>query len=369
MSYQSSFAKPLAGSEFRERAEDAAGEDYYRFSGDDWAAANHRRRPVLAANQSDLEIVDSKKDNYEFAEDDLRHAKSTAARLTALEKIAASGVDKFKFEDKDGVEREFRVETNKCGDKTLIHCYGRDAQGHEQIVMRVARNASGELEPERNKDGKPVSYYGDNWSRTMQGKSVLIGENRNEHCRDDERASKPAKPAKHDEKNDSSRQRRERDNREDGNCDRESNRKRGRDQVRDRDDRDFDRDGRRGPRLDIGRALADGVAMAAPFLMAHLNNRNNCNDYYSYRDYPRYLPERGCHNYYDDYRRQREPGCRNYYDDYNRHSRNWQNHSSNQPIFLNIRNNNSGWNQHNRSGHGHNNHSNYRNHHNRRDCP
>ncbi len=182
MSYHSSFAKPQGGSDLLATEESTQGADYYRFSGDDWTAANARRQAVLKPPEADLEIVDdSGSDKFEFAEDDLRHAKSTAARLTALEKIASSGVEKFKFEDKDGVEREFRVETNKCGDKTLIHCYGKDSQGHEQIVMRVARNASGELEPERNKDGKPVSYYGDNWSRTMQGKSVLIGEKRNEN--------------------------------------------------------------------------------------------------------------------------------------------------------------------------------------------
>jgi hypothetical protein len=319
MSYQSSFAKPLAGSEFREREQDTTGVDYYRFSGDDWSAANARRRTVLEPQQSDFEIVDDAgKDKYDFAEDDFRNAKSTAARLTALEKIAASGVDRFKFEDKDGVEREFRVETIKCGNKTLIHCYGKDSNGHEQIVMRVARNASGELEPQRNKDGKPVSYYGDNWSRTMQGKSVLTGENKNEQCRDDDRATKATK---HREKKDTAHPRErehERNRDSDKNSDRDRNqRNRGRESSEERDHR-------RGPRLDIGRTLADAAAIAAPFLMAQLSNRNQCNDYYPYRDYPRHLPERGCHNYYDDYRRHhREPEYRNYYDrqGHNNHSR------------------------------------------------
>ncbi len=325
MSYHSAFAKLPVGSDFREREQDATGVDYYRFSGDDWTTAANRRRPAQEVRQTDFEIVDSAEDKYAFAEDDFRRAKSTAARLTALEKIASSGVDRFKFEDKDGGEREFRVETSKCGGKTLIHCYGKDSNGHEQIVMRVARNASGELEPERNKDGKPVFYYGDNWSRTMQGKSYLIGENRNEHQEND----RGSKATKHHEKKDSSHkhereQGRNKDREKD--CDREKNQKnRGNDRVE-------ERDGRRGPRLDIGRTLADAAMIAAPFLMAQLSNRNQCNDYYPYRDYPRHLPERGCRNYYDDYQhRHREPGCRNYYDNYNRHSNKGRNHQRKDP--------------------------------------
>lgn len=182
MSYHSSTAGPRGGFDYRESQSlaDAESPDLYRFSGDGWLPPTRRRDSAADRLPSDFEIVNSHSE-YEFAEDDLRHAKSTAARLTALEKIAASGTEHFSFEDKDGVEREFRVELNKCGDKTLIHCYGKDANGHEQIVMRVARNSSGELEPEKDKHGKPVSYYGDNWSRSMQERSFLSGEDRKDN--------------------------------------------------------------------------------------------------------------------------------------------------------------------------------------------
>ncbi|MBA3992640.1 MAG: hypothetical protein C0469_03875 [Cyanobacteria bacterium DS2.3.42] len=359
MSYHSSIAKPQGSSDLLAREENTQAADYFRFSGDEWAAANARRQAKLTPQEVDLEIVDnSGSDKFEFAEDDLRHAKSTAARLTALEKIAASGVDKFKFEDKDGVEREFRVETNKCGDKTLIHCYGKDSHGHEQVVMRFARNASGELEAERNKDGKPVSYYGDNWSRTMQGKSFLIGEKRNESREADNHGNRER--ARESEKS------KEKDRNRSGERDRERERDRGSEKDRGRE-KDCDRertqrsrsketcedgDDRRRPRLDIGQKLAEVAMVAAPFLMAQLSNRDRCNDNYPYRDYPRHMSERGCRNYYDDNHHQS-----NYY----------QGHDNDRKIFFDVRNNN-GWSSHNRGGHGHNRHSNYRSHQNRGNC-
>ncbi len=360
MSYHSSFAKPQGGSDLLAVEETTQGADYYRFSGDDWTAANARRQAALKPQEADLEIVDdSDSDKFKFAEDDLRHAKSTAARLTALEKIASSGVEKFKFEDKDGVEREFRVETNKCGDKTLIHCYGKDSRGHEQIVMRVARNASGELEPERNKDGKPVSYYGDNWSRTMQGKSVLIGENRNENKQTENHGNRERERSRDRDRSGGAKERElERDRERDR--DKEKDRGREKDCDRERTQRNRsketceDGDDRRRPRLDIGQKLAEVAMVAAPFLMAQLSNRNRCNDNYPYRDYPRHLPERG---------------CRNYYDDNSHHSNYYQGNGHDQSIFVNVRNNNnSGWSSHNRGSHGHNRHSNYRSHQYKSNC-
>ena len=342
MSYHSSIAGPRGGFDYRESQAlaDADNPDLYRFSGDNWSAPHKRYSAEADRLPPDFEIVDSQSE-YDFAEGDLRYAKSTAARLTALEKIAASGEERFSFKDKDGVEREFRVETEKCGGKTLIHCYGRDANGREQIVMRVARNASGELEPQRDKDGKPVSYYGDNWSRSMQGRSFLTAETsegRKEHSRNDERAIREpklrdsSKPPRANEDRDD--RRGDNDKGRESNEDRKRERERGRDRGREIG-RDSERElsenryDRQRPRLDIGRTLADVAMIAAPFLMAELSNKNRCHDYYPYRDYPRHLPERGCRNYYDDY------GYRGFEQHYGRGG-------------------NFGWQQHNRGGHHYN---------------
>lgn len=317
MSYHSSFARALSGSDCVIPSQvDDANLDYYRFSGDGGTTVAPLRNARIDSAPSDCQIVDEANQHpYEYAEDDLRHAKSTAARLTALEKIASSGVDRFKFKDKDGIEREFRVETQECGEKTLIHCYAKDSRGGEQIVMRAARNASGEIEQERSKDGKPVSYYGDNWSRTMQGKSFLVGEKQesdahrekrptNVRVRENEAASKERV---RDSEHNHAKREKERD------CDEE--RSKPRDASRNRRDAEDERDSgrrrmdsceergeRRAPRIDVGRALADVASIAAPFLMAQLSNRNYCNDLYPYREYPHHLPERGCRNYYDNYR-------------------------------------------------------------------
>lgn len=153
--------------------------DFYRFSGDDLPSrrlnACVERGPFKGKEPDVLNLHP-----YQYAEDDIRHAKSTAARLTALEKIASSGEHGFAFRDLDGVDREFRVESQECGAKTLIHCFAKDSHGNEQVVMRAARNPSGEIEQQRNRDGQPVPYYGDYWSRTMQGRTFLVGERRDD---------------------------------------------------------------------------------------------------------------------------------------------------------------------------------------------
>lgn len=317
MSYHSSFAGALRGQDCGTTSQvDGANLDYYRFSGDGRTIAAPMRNARAESSPSDCQIVDeSSQHPYEYAEDDLRHAKSTAARLTALEKIASSGVERFKFKDKDGVEREFRVETQECGEKTLIHCYAKDSRGGEQIVMRAARNASGEIEQERNKDGKPVSYYGDNWSRTMQGKSFLVGDKQEGAAHEEKRSTggrvreheSAGKERSRDSEHSHVKREKERD------CDGERSKKQ--DTARSRRDAEDERDSgrrrgdsceergeRRLPRIDVGRALADVASIAAPFLMAQLSNRNRCNDLYPYREYPQHLPERGCRNYYDNYR-------------------------------------------------------------------
>lgn len=317
MSYHSSFAGALRGQDCGTESQvDDAGLDYYRFSGDGGTTVAPMRNARLDSSPSDCQIVDeANKHPYEYAEDDLRHAKSTAARLAALEKIASSGVDRFKFKDRDGVEREFRVETQECGEKTLIHCYAKDSRGGEQVVMRAARNASGEIEQERNSDGTPVSYYGDNWSRTMQGKSFLVGEKQEGDVHGEKRSTNGRV-----REYDSASEERNRDT-EQSNAKREKGRDRDgehsklRDASRNRRDAEEERGSggrrgesceergeRRGPRFDVGRVLADVASIAAPFLMAQLSSRNRCNDLYPYREYPQHLPERGCRNYYDNYR-------------------------------------------------------------------
>lgn len=314
MSYHSSFAQPPREPERQtDSPADAGNFDYYRFSGEGCLASASRRRACADREPTDLQLVDdSTQHPFVYSQDDLRHAKSTAARLTALEKIASSGEGSFIFKDKDGVDREFRVETQQCGEKTLIQCFAKDSRGSEQVVMRAARNASGEIEQQRNADGKLVSYYGDNWSRSMQGKTYLVGEKpeskppevpKAERCRESDKGS----PRQHEQKS-------PRERSEGGQSGREPKGwKRGGDRWQ---ERDFNAD----PRMDVGRVLANVASIAAPFLMAQLSNRGRCNDLYTYRDYPRNLPERGCSNYYDGNNRHCYDGSNlNHFDPFRRH--------------------------------------------------
>ncbi|MBC7998056.1 MAG: hypothetical protein IAF58_08950, partial [Leptolyngbya sp.] len=173
-----SFQPPTDASVQDKQNTSASGIDYYQFSQGDWKAANAQRN----ASNGDkdcckCEITDKPEDQAtERTIDDLRNGKSTAARLTALGKLADDGIQQFLMLDKDGTARQYRIETEKCGNRTLIHCYGNDDKGEERVVMRAARTADGEFEQERNKDGKHVSYYGDIWTREMQGKSSLVGD-------------------------------------------------------------------------------------------------------------------------------------------------------------------------------------------------
>ncbi|MBX9953072.1 MAG: hypothetical protein K2Y39_28120 [Candidatus Obscuribacterales bacterium] len=314
MSYHSSFTRTSGTSELpsdsaksSDNSAIARNFDYYRFNGDG-SAPDPRRNSCIEKEPTDLQLVDaSSQSPYAFSQDDLRNAKSTAARLTALERIASSGEESFKFRDKDGAQREFRVETQKCGEKTLIHCYAKDSRGSEQVVMRAVRNASGEIEQQRNAEGKLVSYYGDNWSRSMQGRTFLVAEKpeseRAEMQNGERRRQSDKRGCREQEQNspsvrvDSGR--------------RENESKTGRQSA----DRGEERDVNVAPRLDVGRALAEVASIAAPFLMAQLNNRGRCNDLYPFTDYPRRLPERGCGNYYDGHNR-------HYYDSF-RHDDFW----------------------------------------------
>lgn len=314
MSYHSSFAQPPRGHEIQADSPTDAGDfDYYRFSGAGCLASVSRRSACIEREPTDLQLVDdSSQHPFVYSQDDLRHAKSTAARLTALEKIASSGEGAFTFRDKDGVEREFRVETQQCGEKTLIQCYAKDSCGREQVVMRAARNASGEIEQQRNADGKLVSYYGDNWSRSMQGKTYLIAEKPD---------AKPAEVRKA-----------ERSLGSDKGSSRRHELKPPREPVEDCQsgpepkgwkrggDRCEERNVNAGPRIEVGRVLADVASIAAPFLMAQLSKGGRCNDLYPYRDYPRNLPERGCGNYYDGNNRHCYDGfSRDRFDAFRRH--------------------------------------------------
>jgi len=326
MSYHSSFAQPPREPELQTDGPTDAGDfDYYRFSGDGCLASASRRSACIEREPTDLQIVeDSSQHPFVYSQDDLRHAKSTAARLTALEKIASSGEGGFTFKDKDGVDREFRVETQQCGEKALIQCYAKDSRGSEQVVMRAARNASGEIEQQRNADSKLVSYYGDNWSRSMQGKTYLVAEKpeaKTAEVRKGERSSESDKG--------SSRQHERKSPRVQGEYAQSRREPEG---LKRGGDGCEERNLSAGPRMDVGRVLADVASIAAPFLMAQLSNRDRCNDLYPYRNYPRNLPERGCSNYYDGTRDHCYDGSsRNHLDAFRRHDFDEFNHRWGRP--------------------------------------
>lgn len=349
------------------------------FNSADWQAANAKHQDGKGQTTGVCDCkIEGKLDEKETAKavEELSKATTPTARMAALGKLADGGVEKFSMKDKDGTTRQFRIETEKAGGSTLLHCYGMDERNQEQVVMRAARSADGKFTQQRYQDDHLASFHGDTWSRNMAGKSFLVGEvsskqlsQKNIERRstaDSDRSTNDGRSkslAAHDSngknrRSESRDRHRDEDDRRDRKGDKHSTKDREGNDRRDdrhtnrdrerhdrRDDRAKDRE-RSGSRFNLGEALGTVGRFVAPFLFSALERSfysNDCN-LYRYQQNQRF--DRGCRDYYDsdrygydrnrydgydrgqDFRRQDH--CRNDYDrrygNYERYGHNNRNH-------------------------------------------
>jgi hypothetical protein len=342
----------------------------------DWQAANAKHQDGKGtANVCDCKIV-GKLDEKEIAKtvEELSKATDPKKQLAALGKLADGGVDKFSMKDKDGTTRQFRLETEKVGESTLLHCYGVDSNKAEQVVMRALRAKDGTFNQQRFEDDRLASFHGDKWSRSMAGKSFLVGAvEKSDHQttqkqKSDDGDMKSKKTEKHESSPDrevggksrasqsessngkhrSSRDEeshvRSRKSETHRREERDSDSRNRRVERHDKSDRDSsdrrDRDDRPRIRFNLLETLGDVARVATPFLLSAIGGgRRQCNDDYyyqrqrmqfddGYRDYQDYgrfndnhyrRNDYGFGNQGGNYRfgNERGGGChsRNYYDD------------------------------------------------------
>jgi hypothetical protein len=98
---------------------------------------------------------------------------SAADKLSSVEKLAQGGVNHIQVADKDGKMRDYSVEVDKAGDRSMVHLYGKDDHGKEQIALRGINNGDGTFSQEKDGRGRSVGFEGSKWAATEQGKSTV----------------------------------------------------------------------------------------------------------------------------------------------------------------------------------------------------
>lgn len=100
-------------------------------------------------------------------------AATPEKRLSAASDLVKAGVTSLKVNDK-GVERQLRLEIDKAtSPKDMVHVYANDERGKERVLLRGKDAGQGKFEPESDKRGNAVSFYGSWWSDKKAGKSVF----------------------------------------------------------------------------------------------------------------------------------------------------------------------------------------------------
>ena len=93
------------------------------------------------------------------------------ARLVA--QLCASGVKHIELKDKDGSLRQFQIEMEKSGARTLVHLHCTEQDGRDRIVLRAVQNADGSLQQQTDRKGGKVDYLGTWWEKNMSDRSYL----------------------------------------------------------------------------------------------------------------------------------------------------------------------------------------------------
>lgn len=100
-------------------------------------------------------------------------------KLKKVAKLADLGETSVTLVDKNGIQRECRVEMEKIGnpgkEKTLIHLFATDERGKEHVILRGIKTENGDFEQQRDRNGNKVSYIGNWWTTHMNNVSKIGG--------------------------------------------------------------------------------------------------------------------------------------------------------------------------------------------------
>jgi hypothetical protein len=130
----------------------------------------------------------------EGAQKTLADPKASAAdKLSTVENLSKNGIKNIQVADSDGKMRDYSIETEKSGNREMLHLYGKDDNGQSQIALRGVDNGNGTFSQEKDKHGHKVDYSGSNWSDTGKSNVGVVSDGQKAAPNDAGRT--PAKPA------------------------------------------------------------------------------------------------------------------------------------------------------------------------------
>jgi hypothetical protein len=120
----------------------------------------------LFDSQAPKNSLDSAKqalgDNNASAEDKLKSAHT----------LADAGINKVQVADKDGKMHDYRIETEKAGQNTMVHMYEKGASGKENVALRGVERADGSVGHEKDSRGRDVAFEGSHAGKSQPQEHV-----------------------------------------------------------------------------------------------------------------------------------------------------------------------------------------------------
>jgi len=110
----------------------------------------------------------------ENAQKTLADPKASAAdKLSTVEKLAEGGVKNISVADADGKMRDYKIDVEKAGNRSMVQLYGKDDKGRDQVVLRGIDNGDGSFSQQKDRSGREVGFTGTNWNKTEHGQSTV----------------------------------------------------------------------------------------------------------------------------------------------------------------------------------------------------
>ncbi|MBS1999490.1 MAG: hypothetical protein JSS86_24350 [Cyanobacteria bacterium SZAS LIN-2] len=117
--------------------------------------------------------VDARQSLIDGAQKTLGDSKASVAdKLSTVEKLAQNGIKNIQVPDADGKMRDYSVDVEKAGNRSMVHLYGKDDNGQDRVALRGVHNADGSFSQEKDRNGRDVGFTGSKWT-DMQGKTTV----------------------------------------------------------------------------------------------------------------------------------------------------------------------------------------------------
>lgn len=85
---------------------------------------------------------------------------SAQDKLAAVQALSHQGMSTIRFQGKDGQEYGLRTETQKTGNREMVHLFITLPDGKERVVLRGIAQGNGSFVKEQNNQNQQVEFYG-----------------------------------------------------------------------------------------------------------------------------------------------------------------------------------------------------------------